>query len=224
MFKKFFETLKMKRLASQLRKPTGSAGHKVGIMMNKSNELLYNFTLDQMQLQPHETILEIGFGNGKFFDKIFSRSRHLAISGIDYSTAMVEEARKNNSESILDKKLFLQSGNSDHLPFDDNHFDKIFCINVIYFWDDVQKHLQEILRVLKLGGRLYVTIRSKESMQIMPFTKYNFTMYSESDWKQQINKSKLNFIQTAILDEPAFTIEDKSLHFQSLCIIAEKKC
>ncbi len=76
--------------------------------------------------------------------------------------------------NIADGKLILQLGSSDKLPFADNSFDKVFCINVVYFWDEPQKHLQEISRVLKPGGKFYATIRTKESMELMPFTKYGF--------------------------------------------------
>jgi len=72
-------------MAKQLRRPSGVMGDKVGNMMNKANEFLYDFTLGVMNLSDNQTILEIGFGNGKFFEKIFSRANNLQVTGLDFS-------------------------------------------------------------------------------------------------------------------------------------------
>lgn len=86
---------------------------------------------------------------------------------------------REDTASILTK---FPASSSDKMPFADNSFDKVFCINVIYFWEQPAEHLKEIYRVLKPGGKFYTTIRSKESMAEMPFTKYGFNMYSQSEW------------------------------------------
>ncbi len=222
MFKKFFLQLKFKMMAKQLRRPDGAVGHKVGEMMNKANEFLYDFTSDTMQLTGNEAILEIGFGNGKFFDKLFAKANNLKITGIDFSETMFTEAQKKNKASIADGRLQFQLGSSDNMPFADNSFDKVFCINVVYFWDEPQKHLQEISRVLKTGGKFYAVIRTKESMERMPFTKYGFTAYTEEQWKELVNKNKLNYVKAEQVDEPLVEFENKPFRIQSLCLIAEK--
>ena len=222
MFKKYLGKLKQKNFAKQLRQPQGAAGVKVGIVMNNGNEVLYDFTFSTMQVEENETILEIGFGNGKFFNKLFSRAANVKISGIDYSETMLKEACEKNLASIKNGKLLLQQGNSDHLPFADNSFDKVFCINVIYFWDDPEKHLEEINRVLQPGGKFYATIRSKSSMELMPFTKYGFTKYTEEEWKEVLNKTPLNFLKTERFDEPPMNFKNAPLNIYSLCLIAAK--
>ncbi len=71
MLKQFFQQLKFKAMARQLRKPSGAMGNKVGEMMNKANAFLYDFAFDCMKIKHGEAILEIGFGNGIFFEKVF---------------------------------------------------------------------------------------------------------------------------------------------------------
>lgn len=222
MFTKFFQELKFKMLAKQLRKPSGVAGHKVGEMMNKANGFLYDFTSDTMQLTDNEAILEIGFGNGKFFDKLFSKATNLKVTGIDFSETMFTEAKKKNTAYINDGKLQFQLGSSDNMPFADNSFDKVFCINVIYFWDEPQKHLQEISRVLKPGGKFYAVIRTKESMERMPFTKYGFTVYTEEKWRELVNNNKLNYVKAELVNEPSVEFKNQAFSIQSLCLVAEK--
>jgi ubiquinone/menaquinone biosynthesis C-methylase UbiE len=135
---------------------------------------------------------------------------------------MFKEAQQNNQSGIADGKLKLQLGSSDNLPFADNSFDKVFCINVVYFWDEPQKHLQEVYRVLKPGGKFYATIRTKESMDMMPFTQYGFTKYTEEEWKQLVNKNSFSFLKAERIDEPVVQFENKPFLVQSLCLIAEK--
>jgi len=215
-------------MAKQLRRPSGVMGDKVGNMMNKANEFLYDFTLGVMNLSDNQTILEIGFGNGKFFEKIFSRANNLQVTGLDFSETMFSQATEKNTEAIANGKLKLQLGNSDNLPFPDNSFDKIFCINVIYFWDNPKKHLLEIQRVLKPGGRFYATVRTKESMLKMPFTKYGFSFYDTENWKMQLDKCCLTFVEEYQVDEPVvdlkgMNLDEDKIVVQSICTISEKK-
>lgn len=222
MFKRFFQKLKYKAMARQLRKPGGAMGKKVGLMMNKANESLYDFTLDTMQLVPGERVLEIGFGNGKFFSKLFSKAADLHISGLDFSATMVQSARMNNKQVIKENNLALIQGSSSDMPFADNSFDKIYCINVVYFWDEPPLHLKEIKRVLKPGGLFFATIRTKESMDQMPFTGYGFTKYTEQSWKELIEKNQLHFEKAASLNEPELEFDGKPFRVQSLCLVAKK--
>lgn len=139
MKQNFIQRFISKIIAKQLRKPGGLLAGKVGNQMNKTNGFLYDFTVDSMQLKDSESVLEIGFGNGKFFDKLFSVANNLAISGLDFSSEMVKEAKANNPSATNSGKLDLRFGSSDHIPFADNSFDKVFCINVIYFWEQDRK-------------------------------------------------------------------------------------
>ena len=210
-------------MAKQLRRPSGMMGGKVGSMMNKANEFLYDFTLGVMQPANNDAILEIGFGNGKFFDKIFSKAEGLKVTGLDFSETMFNAAKENNKEAVAKGKLALQFGSSDKLPFANNCFDKIFCINVIYFWDNPIEHLKEIYRVLKPGGKFYATVRTKESMLKMPFTKYGFSFYETETWKVLLNEAGLTFIEEKPVNEPVVEFEGNKVSVQSLCVVAEKK-
>lgn len=215
-------------MARQLRRPHGMAGGKVGKIMNRANEFLYDFTLNVMRPSDNESILEIGFGNGKFFEKLFSTAANLHITGLDFSATMLKAATLNNKERIAKGKLQLQFGSSDHLPFPANSFDKIFCINVIYFWDQPQQHLQEIKRVLKPGGHFYATVRTKESMLKMPFTKYGFNYYEREKWKTLLEETGLTLVEEKLIDEqltgPVIGgVDINKTAFQSLCVVAEKK-
>lgn len=213
-------------IAQQLRKPAGDFAEVIGKKMNQINSFQYDFVLDSMQLKDHEKILEIGFGNGFFFDSLFSRANDLTIYGIDFSEEMVKEAEENNRENISSGKLKLFGGNSDHLPFPANSFDKVFCINVIYFWEQPDIHLGEVNRVLKRGGKFYSVLRTKQSSIGLPFTKHGFVLYELEEWKVVLEKNGFEVAAINQTFEPK--IEDsgfnqRAFKTESLCFISEKK-
>ncbi len=220
MFKKFIEQLRWKRLARQLRQPQGPSGLEVARRMNKANEFLYDFTLDEMLVSNNQSILEIGFGNGQFFYKQFNRAEELRITGLDASDDMIREASTINQDYLQQGKLVLIKGQSDKMPFNSGSFDIIFCINVAYFWDDPQDHLIEIHRILKPGGRLYTTIRTPESLAAMPFSQYGFKTYTVEEWKLLCHLNNLSFIRSSQVHEPETTTDGS---IRSVCLVAEKK-
>ena len=104
-------------------------------------------------------------------------------------------------------------------PFEIIVLIRFFCINVIYFWEQPADHLREIYRVLKPGGKFYTSIRTKESLEKMPFSKYGFHIYSQDEW---INR--LQFTRTVESEnEPDAVIDKQAYKAGSLCIVAEKK-
>lgn len=205
-----------------MRKPSGFMANAVGEKMNKANAFMYGKTIEYMQLQPGSHILEIGYGNGKLFDTIFAGADDIRISGIDYSKEMYRQACRNNMQLIAKQKLFLYYGSSDNMPFKNESFDKVFCINVIYFWNEPANHLQEIYRLLKPGGIFFATIRSKKNMQQMPFTKQGFTLYEEDEWKEILSLNGFVFAGSAKISEPPVEVNGKSFQLESVCIAAAK--
>jgi SAM-dependent methyltransferase len=220
VFKKFLQQFRWKRVARLLRKPEGKAGLEVARRMNTANEFLYDFTLDEMLISDHQTILEIGFGNGKFFYKQFNRAEGLTITGLDFSEDMIHAARDLNQDYLNQERLLLVKGQSDKMPFGNASFDSVFSINVAYFWDDPQAHLTEIHRVLKPGGRLYTTIRTPESLATMPFSQYGFRTYTVEEWKFLCHLNNLSFIRSSHVHEPEIPPAGS---IRSVCLVAEKK-
>lgn len=191
--------------------------------MNKTNNFLYDFTLDTMRIADNESILEIGFGNGKFFDKIFTVANNLKISGLDFSPEMVKEATSNNPSTTNAGKLTLRLGSSDNIPFPDS-FDKVFCINVIYFWERPVDHLKEIHRVLKPGGTFYTAIRTKETLEQLPFAAHGFNMYAQEEWITIMEANHLHFVAAnKTQNEPDAVFDKQSFKVTSLCIVARKE-
>jgi len=63
-----------------------------------------------------------------------------------------------------------------HLPFEDRYFDLIYCGSVFTHIDDLaDAWLLELKRILQPGGRLYITVHEKHSLQ-------HYLTLREQDW------------------------------------------
>ncbi|MCB9251928.1 MAG: class I SAM-dependent methyltransferase [Flavobacteriales bacterium] len=211
-----------KKIAGQLRNPNGKLGNLVARKMNESNALLYDLTYKMMNVSEGESVLEIGCGNGNFFQKLLGKADELNLYGLDSSELMVQTAREFNESIINDGKLEIIHSTSSAIPFESNFFDKIFCINVVYFWESAEENLFEILRVLKPGGKFYASIRLKESMEIFPFTKHGFKMYDHLSWKKELLNHHFEEIEYELLTEKGLEFNGLKYDLKSACISGTK--
>lgn len=209
-------------MASQLSHPSGILANLIGNKMNKANEQLYQLTLDNLNVTDGNSILEIGFGNGKFFSTLYSKAKNLQITGIDISHEMVTQAVKNNAALFESGCMKVKVGSSENLPFEDNSFDKIFCINVIYFWEFPEVHLKEIYRVLKSGGNFYTGFRPAETMLQLPFTKYRFNLYSEEEWCKLLLDNNYNQISSVKQNGKITKQFGTKMTLDGICVSAKK--
>jgi ubiquinone/menaquinone biosynthesis C-methylase UbiE len=168
-------------LAKHLRKPHGLIGKIVALLMNKTNDNMNKFTIEQLDLHPHEYILEIGFGNGKYFTNLIKEVSKGKLFGLDYSETMVNQVKFRHQKLIKQGLLEVTQGSISSMPYEDGKFDKIFTVNTIYFWPDPINDIKEMYRILKDKGRLVITFRAKENMEKLSFTKHGFTLYSTDE-------------------------------------------
>jgi ubiquinone/menaquinone biosynthesis C-methylase UbiE len=212
----------LKAIAAQLRRPEGEAGVQVGKKMNEGNSHINLFTIAALDPKPHEHILEIGMGNGFFVKDILSIHESIRYAGCDFSEAMVEEAKAINSSFVLSSRAKFHSGAADNMPFNESVFDAVFTVNTIYFWEDIPKVLTEIRRVLKPSGRLVVSVRPKSIMELYPFTKYGFNMFSKNELADVVSSNGFRIKEVLEKKEPDQQINGKNVVVESLIVVAEK--
>lgn len=196
------DELFLKNLAQQLRKPEGEMGLKVGSNMNTGNELMNRVTLQHVKAEARDNILEIGMGNGFFVKELLSIDPSIHYTGCDYSELMVQESIKNNHNWIDQHQAQFIQTSADQLPFEAQHFNKVFTVNTIYFWEDPRVELKEIHRVLKPHGTFILTVRSEEAMKSIPVTQFNFTLYNQVQLLELLSSAGFNVTNVIVQPEP----------------------
>ena len=129
-----------------------SAGIDVGWRKKALRQLI--------SLQP-QTILDVATGTGDvaiLADKILSPKK---ITGIDISTGMLEIGKAKILKLGLQDKIELVKGDSEIINFPDASFDAITVAFGVRNFENLEKGLSEMLRVLRPGGKLVVLEFSK---------------------------------------------------------------
>jgi ubiquinone/menaquinone biosynthesis C-methylase UbiE len=207
-------------LAAQLRKPDGEHGAEVGRQMNEGNAIINRLTIAQLPLQDGFKILELGMGNGYFVGELMHKANDIHYTGCDYSPLMVQHATEMNRQFVEAGSASFHQASADKLPFDDNSFDAIFGINILYFWDTPATELNEIKRVLKPSGTLTIAIRPKSSMDGMPFTQFGFTKYSKESITQLLEYNGYTINRLTEQEEPGMEFNGITMHPASLIATA----
>lgn len=145
--------------AAQLRNPDGGMGRLAGWIMahRRSSRRRNRKTVELLDLQQHERVLEIGYGPG-FAIKLASQSVPRGkVIGLDHSPTMFRQARRRNARTIAEGRVELLLGDVLDPPRKLPDFDKIFSVNVVQFWPAPEATFAALKTLLKPGGCIATT-------------------------------------------------------------------
>ena len=120
-------------------------------------------------------ILDIATGTGDLAINMATTGAK-EIIGLDISPGMLEVGKKKIEDKKLGNIIKMVVGDSENLPFDDNTFDAITVAFGVRNFENLQKGLKEIYRVLKPGGTFVVLETSVPTRT--PF-KQGYTFYTK---------------------------------------------
>ena len=117
-------------------------------------------------------ILDVATGTGDFGIEALSLDPEEVI-GIDISAGMLEKGREKLLRKKLDGRMQMILGDSEALPFSDNNFDAVIVAFGVRNFENLEKGLRHMYRVLRNGGEVLVLEFSKP--RGFPFKQvYNF--------------------------------------------------
>lgn len=102
-----------------------------------------------------ETILDIATGTADLAIAL-SKIPNTQITGVDISAGMLKVGGEKIEKKGLKERIALQLGDSENLPFEDNSFDAITVAFGVRNFENLEKGLEEIHRVVKPGGTIAV--------------------------------------------------------------------
>ncbi|TAH01891.1 MAG: bifunctional demethylmenaquinone methyltransferase/2-methoxy-6-polyprenyl-1,4-benzoquinol methylase UbiE [Sphingobacteriales bacterium] len=114
-------------------------------------------------LQP-KIMLDVATGTGDVAIMAEALLKPEKIIGIDISDGMLDLGRDKLKTRKLTDVITLQNGDSEAINFPDNSFDAVTVAFGVRNFENLEKGLQEILRVLKPGGMLCVLEFSKPTL------------------------------------------------------------
>lgn len=154
--------------------------------------------------------------------------------GIDIDRRII-----NNLNKIFKTKNFYQ-GNNELIPFKKNYFDFILSIHSFYYLNNknsnIENHKKEVLRVLKKGGYIILTLpknkldhyrfnklKNKKSYQIShdKFNLRNNTFMSKFKNKKQISnffKKEFKIIDIGFMDYSIINLSE----YHWWCVLKKK--
>jgi demethylmenaquinone methyltransferase/2-methoxy-6-polyprenyl-1,4-benzoquinol methylase len=131
--------------------------------------------ISQLKNLAPKQILDVATGTGDVAILTWNMLHPEKITGIDISEGMLDLGKKKIEKLGLSGKIELQKGDSEVIRFEDNRFDAITVAFGVRNFQNLEKGLQEMRRVLRPGGKLVVLEFSKADAGILSVL-FNFYM------------------------------------------------
>jgi len=116
------------------------------------------WVIDRIDWQGGDRVLDVGCGNGLYYNKMMLHGLDIEYVGLDLNGAMVA------NHPLAGGKGRITVANVEKIPFPDNHFDLVMANHVLHHVSDIEPAIKEIRRVLKPQGVLAVATNSVNTM------------------------------------------------------------
>jgi len=152
----------------------------------------------------NKEIIEIATGSGDAVKYLHSKNNYI---GTDISSGLLKIAAKRLVKNGFNKAEFYIA-DACSIPFEDNQFDFAICNLSLNFFDDIEKFIAELYRVLQSNAIFYCSIPTKNRLK--KDTKIQGDIYLEDELKGFFQKSGFEFLNLGYQNGAV-------LYFRAIC-------
>jgi len=160
------------------------------------------FIIDYFNLTNDSKILDLGCGKGYLLYEIHKLLPQAEVHGVDISKYAIDNAKKEIKE-------YIKCASSTNLPYDNNYFDFIYSLNVIYFMpeEECTRTINEINRIKTQKSKTLIQVASYRDEE----EKRNMINWDLGILHKSIEEWKRYFKEVNYLGDYSFVIHgDKS--------------
>jgi len=138
--------------------PSGRLG-RAGVRVLAKRHGAFAAMAKELDLQPEDDLLDIGCGPGGLLTEQASQVHFVA--GLDLSDISLGTARQRLADRIAAGTAEVVKGDAMALPWEDGRFSVVSSMNCVKFVPEPLRAVREMYRVLRPGGRAFLTVDHK---------------------------------------------------------------
>jgi SAM-dependent methyltransferase len=133
-------------------------------MMAASKGSFYRAMAAELDLRPDDVLLDVGCGSAGL---LVEQASHVSyVAGLDASEMQVGMARRRLAERVAAGTAEIVLGDAAALPWEDGRFSVVTSLDAMKFFPDPAAALREMVRVLRPGGRVVVTVSDAANLPV----------------------------------------------------------
>ncbi|MCU7695193.1 bifunctional demethylmenaquinone methyltransferase/2-methoxy-6-polyprenyl-1,4-benzoquinol methylase UbiE [Haoranjiania flava] len=137
-----------------------------------------------------QSILDVATGTGDFAIMTYKMLTPGKITGIDISKGMLEVGREKVAKEKLSAHIEMMEGDSENLPFKDNSFDAVTVSFGVRNFQNLEKGIAEMYRILRPGGKLVILEFSRPKNPVFKLLYRIYMQVVTPNVGKMISKSK----------------------------------
>ena len=164
-------------------------------------------------LRDGDTVLDVGCANGYSAFQQLERHRLKRLVGVDFSGAMIAEARRALAQRKPAQPVEFAEGDVRRLDSPDGRFDAVYTTRVLInlpTWEEQVQGIRECLRVTRPGGTVVLSEAFWEPLQLLNALRAlrQLPPLVEHDFNRYLKKAKLEELLRSL--GLAFEVEEFS--------------
>ncbi len=143
------------------------------VLSMKIDVLWRNTLVKWMNKDAPKLVLDVATGTGDLAIAV-QKGTGAEVVGLDLSQQMLNVGIDKIKKLNLDQKISMQKGDAENLPFEDNKFDAVSVAFGVRNFENLEKGLAELRRVVKENSSVYILEFSKIEGFLAPFYMFYF--------------------------------------------------